>query len=104
MTGHDIVFGTDGRGRCLYTERVDLAAVGDLAVARATVVEYDNGRGLWGVRPADGGPLLFRHASREACLAWERQHLQTEEDGRHERISVGPGPAPAGPRRVANND
>ena len=41
MATHEIIFQTDGTGRCLYTEAIDLSAVGRLAIARATTTAPD---------------------------------------------------------------
>lgn len=68
MTGLDRT--TPLRG--LYTEALDLSAIGRLRVSRASRVEYDNRTGLWRVHPPRGGEPLFASRSRETCLAWER--------------------------------
>ena len=69
-----IRFDRAGRGHCLYTEAVDLAAIGQLAIRRATHVEFNNSRQAWQVRDLDGS-LLYSSPSRAACLDWERQFL-----------------------------
>jgi len=67
---------------CLYTEAFDLWKLGDLRVSRATDIVFDNASQLWVVRD-NGGRELYRHCSREACLEWERIHLQETEDAKH---------------------
>ena len=69
-----IRFDRTGRGHCLYTEEVDLATIGQLAIRRATHVEYSNARQAWQVRDLDGS-LLYSSPSRATCLDWERQSL-----------------------------
>ena len=68
-------FPADGTVRCLHTELLDLRALGRLSVERATRVVFDAGSQSWRVRDAGTGELLFSDPSREACIAWERDHL-----------------------------
>jgi hypothetical protein len=71
---HVITFDPHGQGHCLYTEALDLAAIGPLAIERATTIEFDNQSQRWEVRdPA--GALMYQDPSRNACLAWEHQFL-----------------------------
>ncbi len=90
-----ITFTPDGEGHALYTEAIDLAVIGQLAIQRATTIEFDNKTQYWRVRDPAGVPL-FNSPSRQQCLEWERQYLQTKEDLQHE-LPIGAGPAPAGP-------
>ncbi len=78
-----ITFTPDGVGRGLYTEAIDFAQIGQLAVARATNIEFDNQRQVWRVYD-DTGFAMFNSPSRQECLEWERLHLQSQEDMRHE--------------------
>ena len=78
MATHEIIFQTDGTGRCLYTEAIDLSAVGRLAVARATTIEFDAAAQRWVVRTPEGVER-FRHARREACVAWAHAALEPAE-------------------------
>ena len=71
-----------GLCECLYSEAIDLAKLGDLSVRRATDIAFDNGSQEWKVRDMDGSEL-YGHCSREACLNWERDHLQETEDAKH---------------------
>jgi len=74
MTPHVLTFAPNGEGHCLYTEAIDLAAIGRLTLRRATTVEFDSVNQQWEVRDA-GGVLLHTDPSREACLAWEHRHF-----------------------------
>jgi len=77
-----IYFTPDGTGHALHTDAIDLAAVGRLAVVRATSIEFDNAEQCWRVRDGSWFPL-FRSPSRQECLDWERRHLEAREDARH---------------------
>ena len=65
-----------GTAECLYTDVIDLRALGRLEVVRATEVTFDQEEQRWEVRSALRGGLLFAHRSREVCLQWERKNLQ----------------------------
>ena len=69
-------FDQDGRVDCLYTEAIDLRALGRLEVVRATEIAFDPQEQRWEVRSALYGGILFAHRSREVCLQWERDNLQ----------------------------
>ena len=77
-----LIVTTAGAVECLYTEAIDLWKLGDLSVKRATDIAFDNDSQLWEVRDTGGGEL-YRHCSREACLDWERGHLEEAEDAKH---------------------
>ena len=77
-----LIVTTAGVCECLYTEAIDLWKLGDLTVKRATDIIYDNDSQLWEVW-AGAGRALYRHCSREACLEWERTHLQETYDKKH---------------------
>jgi hypothetical protein len=68
-------FNPGGRIDCLYTEAIDLRALGRLQVFRATDIRFCEKSQQWNVRCAATGKLLHRDPSREACLQWEREHL-----------------------------
>ncbi len=70
-----LTFDPDGRGHCLYTEAIDLHQLGELAVVRATTIEFNPATQAWDVTDA-GGAILFSDASRSRCLAWELENLQ----------------------------
>ena len=88
MASHEIIFAADGTGRCLYTEAIDLAALGRLAIARATAIEFDAPAQRWIVRTPEGVER-FRHARREACIAWEHDALEAEENRKHSNPNQG---------------
>jgi hypothetical protein len=69
-----IKFDCAGNGHCLFTEAIDLATLGALEIVRASSIEFNNTTQLWEVKGADD-VLLFRHASRQACLDWEHQYF-----------------------------
>ena len=67
-----------GRVRCLYAEQIDLAALGDLRIARASHVEA-NSDGHWhaDLRPLLGpvlGPFQRRSEALQAEQAWIEAH------------------------------
>ena len=67
-------FDPAGNGHCLFTEAIDLSLLGALEIVRASSIEFNNTAQLWEVKSVDGG-LLFSHASRQACLAWEHHYF-----------------------------
>lgn len=69
-------FGASGVVDCLYTEAIDLRALGCLQVTRATDIRFDPGTQQWNVHHADTGAVLFSDPSRVSCLQWEHDHLQ----------------------------
>ena len=89
-----ITFTPDGNGHALYTEAIDLREIGPLAIRRATTIEFDNNSQYWRVRDPTGFPL-FNSPSRDACLDWERQYLDQQEDMKHE-LPNGPGAVATG--------
>ena len=72
---HTLRFQPGGRIDCLYTEAINLRALGRLQVYRATDIRFCERTQQWKVRCASTGKLLHTDPSREVCLAWERQHL-----------------------------
>jgi hypothetical protein len=71
-----IRFDPQGGVDCLYTEAVDLRALGRLHVVRATEITFDPEEQRWEVRDATFRKLLHADPSRAACLAWEQANLQ----------------------------
>jgi hypothetical protein len=69
---HALTFEASGIGRCLYTELVDLAAIGSLEIRRASEIEFNNQTKHWEVRNPEG-ELLYSNPSRLMCLSWEHQ-------------------------------
>ena len=68
-------FQPGGQIDCLYTEAINLHALGRLHVVRATDIRFCQKSQQWKVRCASTGKLLHTDPSREACLAWERANL-----------------------------
>lgn len=69
-------FDTGGLIDCLYTEAIDLRALGRLHVVRATDIRFNPTKQLWDVHDAENGQVLFSHSSRSECLHWEHNNLQ----------------------------
>lgn len=82
-------FNPGGQIDCLYTEVIDLRALGRLLVSRATDIRFCERTQLWKVRCATSGQLLHCDPSREACLAWEQANLQP---GAHTAAQTGADP------------
>lgn len=74
MNAIAIYIDSEGDCRCLYTERIDLRELGQLKIVRATTIEFNHHTSEWEVKDSQN-KLLFNHASRETCLAWEQQHF-----------------------------
>jgi hypothetical protein len=70
-----------GQVHCLYTEVLDLACLGKLAISRASFVEPDaEGRWWAELAPVGGprlGPLQRRSEALAAELAWLEEHWLT---------------------------
>lgn len=73
-----LVIDRRGQIRCLYSEEIDLHALGTLAIHRASHVDPDGEGWLADLAPV-GGPRLgpYRHRSEalQAELAWLSEHL-----------------------------
>jgi hypothetical protein len=72
----DLVVGPGGRVRAIYSEDIDLAAIGHPAITRASHVE-PNADGLWlaDLTPMDG-PVLGPYPRRSEALAAEHAWLE----------------------------
>lgn len=64
----------NGEAGCLYSELIDLSSIGKLEVSRASNIEFNQEKQQWEVQ-ANNGKVLFSHASRAVCHAWEIQHF-----------------------------
>ncbi len=71
-------FDPGGHIGCLYTEAIDLRALGRLHVVRATDIRFNDSTQKWDVHDAATGQLLFSHTSRTECLRWEQTNLQPQ--------------------------
>jgi len=76
-----LVVAPDGTARAIYSEMIDLAALGRSTIARASHVEPDrDGRWHADLRPMLGpvlGPFGRRSEALEAELAWLEAHWLT---------------------------
>jgi hypothetical protein len=75
---HTLRFNPGGRIDCLYTEAINLSALGRLQVFRATDIRFNTMTQQWDVHAADTGQVLFSHVSRNQCLRWEQTNLQPQ--------------------------
>ena len=70
----NLVIDPQGRVQCLYTEGIDLAALGSVSIRRASHVEPDaEGRWWADLAPVNGpriGPWARRSLALEAERAW----------------------------------
>ncbi len=69
-----ITFDPAGNRHCLFTEAIDLSALGTLEIVRASTIEFNNAAQSWEVKSTEG-VLLFSNPSRQACLDWEHRHF-----------------------------
>lgn len=65
-----------GLVECLYTEAIDLQALGPLQISRATDIRFKGTSQQWEVHEAVTDSILFSSPSRVQCLAWEHKNLQ----------------------------
>ncbi len=77
-----IVVDSHGQVRCVYSESIDLAALGDLTIHRGSHVEPDE-RGQWfaDLCPTGGpslGPFMKRSEALAAEQAWLEEHWLLE--------------------------
>jgi hypothetical protein len=74
-----LVIDSGGQVRCLYSEVLDLAALGPLSIQRASHVEPDQDGRWWAdLAPVSGpriGPFTKRSAAIAAETAWLEQHV-----------------------------
>jgi hypothetical protein len=78
----ELVVDPGGTVRCLYSEEIDLTALGSPTITRASHVE-PNQNGSWtaDLSPV-GGPLLGPYPLRSEALAAERRWLTAHRLGR----------------------
>ena len=70
-----ITFDSAGVGRGLYTDAIPLGSIGRLKCRRVSRIDWNERRQTWEVRPARGRRVMYSHASRAACVDWERENL-----------------------------
>jgi hypothetical protein len=74
----EIIITTNGQGRCVYDEAIDLTALGHVTIQRASHVEPDDeGRWQADLSPVDGpvlGPFERRSSALDAEQRWLRHH------------------------------
>ena len=71
-------FSPGGLIDCLYTEAIDLPALGRLHVVRATDIRFNDQTQNWETCHAVTGEVLFSNNSRTECLRWEHDNLQPQ--------------------------
>jgi hypothetical protein len=72
-----LIITPDGAVRCLYAEELDLHALGQLTIARASHVEPDEAGQWWADMSPVSGPHLGPYPHRSQALEAERQWLET---------------------------
>ncbi len=74
----EIIVDPDGNARCIYAEDIDLAALGEVDVVRASHCEPDEHGQWWAdLAPMDGpklGPFPKRSEALGAETVWLRRH------------------------------
>jgi hypothetical protein len=70
---HTLTIAPNGEVTTLYTEAIDLTALGPLTMRRASAIEFNADRQAWEVTVS--GEVLFRHPSRAECLRWEHEYF-----------------------------
>jgi hypothetical protein len=71
-----LVVARGGVVRCLYTEVIDLAALGGLSIQRASHVEPDDDGQWWADLSPVNGPRLGPYTCRSQALAAEQGWLE----------------------------
>jgi hypothetical protein len=73
----EILVNPHGAIRCVYGEVIDLGALGDIRIVRASTVEPDESRRWWADLLPVGGPKLGPFSRRSEALVAEMQWLST---------------------------
>jgi len=81
-TAMQLVIEPGGVVRCIYSEEIDLAALGSPAISRASHVEPDQQGRWWADMSPVGGGVLGPFLTRSAALAAEHTWLETNWLGR----------------------
>lgn len=72
-----IVIESNGTARCVYSEKIELAALGDVNIARGSHVEPQTGGWTADLSPVNGpvlGPFEHRSQALGAELNWLNSH------------------------------
>ena len=77
----NLVISRGGQIRCIYDEQINLAALGELSISRASSVEPDS-EGYWwaDLKPVNGpllGPFIVRSQAITAERSWLESHWQS---------------------------
>jgi len=76
----ELIISADGNARCVYGEELNLSALGEIQIRRASHVEPDESGQWWvDLSPVGGpklGPFTIRSAALEAEMAWLHRHLR----------------------------
>ena len=72
-----IVIEPSGAVRCIYSEEIDLTALGSPAISRASHVEPDQQGCWWADLSPVNGPTLGSYQNRSEALAAEQAWLET---------------------------
>jgi len=81
MSNLTINIAADGSARCIYTDALPLADLGQLDVRRASHVEFNSDAQRWEVRFTDNpAAVVFSAPSRAECIVWEIETLQARLD------------------------
>ena len=79
MNEHVLLIKPDGNVETLYTEQIDLRALGDLHVERASNVEFDDDEQGWRVLYPNNTIMLEEvFTTRQEALDAEVRHLQKQ--------------------------
>jgi hypothetical protein len=73
----NLVISLRGQIRCIYDETINLAALGELSISRASSVEPDEQGRWWADLGCVKGPLLGPFTVRSQALAAERNWLES---------------------------
>jgi hypothetical protein len=71
-----IIIAPSGAVRCIYSEAIDLTALGSPTITRASHVEPDRQGRWWADLSPVSGPLLGPYAVRSEALAAEQAWLE----------------------------
>ena len=72
----NLVISPHGQIRCIYDETINLAALGELSISRASTVEPDSEGFWWADLKRVDGPLLGPFILRSQAITAERDWLE----------------------------